>query len=50
MQGGNISPLLANIALHGLETVIVEKFPRSGSRGFNAPNVIRYADGTPVQA
>jgi RNA-directed DNA polymerase len=44
MQGGNISPLLANIALHGLETVIVEKFPRSGSRGFNAPNVIRYAD------
>jgi len=44
MQGGNISPLLANIALHGLETAIREKFPRSGSRGFNAPNVVRYAD------
>jgi len=50
MQGGNISPLLANVALHGLETVIRERFPRSGSRGFNAPNVIRYADGIPVQA
>jgi len=44
MQGGNISPLLANIALHGLETVIIQTFPRSGSRGFHAPNVIRYAD------
>jgi RNA-directed DNA polymerase len=44
MQGGNISPLLANIALHGLETVIVKKFPRSGSKKFNPPNVIRYAD------
>ena len=44
MQGGNISPLLANVALHGLETVIRERFPRSGSRGFNAPNVIRYGD------
>ena len=44
MQGGNISPLLANIALHGLETVIGKKFPRSGSRGFQPPNVVRYAD------
>src|SRR4029453_13461272 len=44
MQGGNISPLLANVALHGLETVIRERFPRSGSRGFNTPNVIRYGD------
>jgi RNA-directed DNA polymerase len=44
MQGGDISPLLANIALHGLETIIVQTFPRSGSRGFNPPNVIRYAD------
>lgn len=44
MQGGNISPLLANIALHGLETVIVNKFPRSGSRGFNPPQVNRFAD------
>jgi RNA-directed DNA polymerase len=44
MQGGNISPLLANVALHGLETVIRDQFPRSGSRGFNSPNVIRYGD------
>src|SRR5262249_56056410 len=27
-QGGGISPLLAKIALHGLETIISEKFPR----------------------
>lgn len=44
MQGGNISPLLANVALHGLETMILKKFPRSGSRGFNSPKVIRYCD------
>jgi RNA-directed DNA polymerase len=41
-QGGVISPLLANIALHGLETVISEKFPRR--RGWNPPKVVRYAD------
>ena len=44
MQGGVISPLLANVALHGLETVITKRFPRSNSRGFNPPNVIKYAD------
>src|SRR2546426_10399552 len=44
MQGGNISPLVANIALHGLETVIGKKFPRSGSRGFQAPKIVVYAD------
>ncbi len=44
MQGGNISPLLANVALHGLETHIVKRFPRSGSRNFTAPKVVRYAD------
>ena len=37
-----ISPLLANIALHGLETVISEKFPKR--RGFGPPKVVRYAD------
>jgi RNA-directed DNA polymerase len=41
-QGGVASPLLANIALHGLETVISEKFPKR--RGFNPPKVVRYAD------
>lgn len=44
MQGGVISPLLANVALHGLETAILKRFPRSNSRGFNPPNIIKYAD------
>jgi RNA-directed DNA polymerase len=44
MQGGSISPLLANIALHGLETAIVKQFPRNRRRGFCPPQVIRFAD------
>jgi len=44
MQGGPISPLLANIALHGLERVIKENFSRRSRRGFNPPQIIRYAD------
>ncbi len=48
-QGGVISPLLANIALHGLETAIREAIPasvqRDGKQRANwKPNVIRYAD------
>lgn len=43
MQGSPLSPLLANIALHGLEEVIAEKFPRKGSC-FMPPIVVRYAD------
>ena len=39
-QGGVISPLLANIALHGMEQVVKNKFPIS--RG--GPILIRYAD------
>jgi RNA-directed DNA polymerase len=43
MQGGPLSPLLANIALHGLETNIVQSFrPRRGNRV--PPMVVRYAD------
>ncbi len=48
-QGGVISPLLANIALHGLETAITTAFPKTvkidGKRheGYQ-PRVIRYAD------
>lgn len=49
-QGGVISPLLANIALHGLETSVVEKFARRlpyridrNTRRIK-PAVIRYAD------
>ncbi len=39
-QGGVISPLLANIALHGLEEVIKEAYPRKK----NSVALIRYAD------
>jgi RNA-directed DNA polymerase len=42
MQGGTISPLLANIALHGLETTIVQSYPRR--KGRKPPIVVRYAD------
>ncbi len=41
-QGGVISPLLANIALHGLEERITKVYTRSCKRG--GANVIRYAD------
>jgi len=37
-QGGVISPLLCNIALHGMENMIIRKFSRDGVK------VIRYAD------
>src|SRR5262249_14416199 len=44
MQGGTISPLLANIALHGMETVIAKRFPTRNHKRFYTPQVIRYAD------
>ena len=54
-QGGVVSPLLANIALHGFETAITTAFPRwvEGQRGPDGkrnqisgwqPRVVRYAD------
>ena len=54
-QGGVISPLLANIALHGLEERVREAFPKMShtmretwfhKKGteFKTPNLIRYAD------
>ena len=46
-QGGTISPLLANIALHGMEELIKEKFPRKwkGKKIIRpVPALIRYAD------
>jgi RNA-directed DNA polymerase len=54
-QGGVISPLLANIALHGLEHLILKEFPKMSHTGretwfhkrgadFSSPNIIRYAD------
>ncbi len=45
-QGGVASPLLANIALHGLEEVIIKAFPRHRVAGGESkkPTVVRYAD------
>jgi RNA-directed DNA polymerase len=55
-QGGVISPLLANIALHGLEKHIAQAFPadkaghikgarsKYGRKNVSAPILIRYAD------
>lgn len=54
-QGGVISPLLANIALHGLEAQIKQEFPRLSptsretwyhkkGKEFTSPIVVRYAD------
>ncbi|MDJ0693775.1 group II intron reverse transcriptase/maturase [Mastigocoleus sp. MO_188.B34] len=47
-QGGCISPLLANIALHGLETTISNAFPAKmkidGKWHLWKPQFIRYAD------
>src|ERR687886_1401254 len=49
-QGGVISPLLANIALHGLENRIIQTYPQKDiwKRGkyqgtFMSPNIVRYA-------
>jgi RNA-directed DNA polymerase len=45
-QGGVISPLLANVALHGLETMVQATAPRHKVNGrfLSPPHVIRYAD------
>lgn len=47
-QGGVISPLLANVALHGLETTIADAFQKHKyvptGRTKWTPRVIRYAD------
>ena len=47
-QGGVISPLLANVALHGMEEMIQKAFPRTktvdGKVVEWTPTVVRYAD------
>ncbi len=43
-QGGVVSPLLANIALHGLETFILSQYPERKNGQNWKPQVIRYAD------
>ena len=50
-QGGIISPVLANMTLDGLETLLREKYPPTSTRGRKSKvHMVRYADGTPVQA
>jgi RNA-directed DNA polymerase len=44
MQGSPLSPLLANIALHGLETAITQAFPPRSRQYGPPPNVVVYAD------
>jgi len=47
-QGGVLSPLLANIALHGLEEAVAAAFPKrrrkEGKKENWTPTLIRYAD------
>ena len=46
-QGGVISPLLANVALHGMEKMLVENFSRRTGKTSKKrkPSFVRYADG-----
>ncbi len=44
-QGGPLSPVLANLALNGLERKLLEAFPKSHRKGpDNKINVVRFAD------
>ena len=47
-QGGIISPVLANLTLDGLESLLGKKFPRElkrgGKRYYQKVNMVRYAD------
>lgn len=44
-QGGIISPVLANMALDGLEALLLKRFPKHQPKGQNAlVNLVRYAD------
>ncbi|MET0102588.1 MAG: group II intron reverse transcriptase/maturase [Sedimenticola sp.] len=47
-QGGIISPVLANMALDGLESLLAKQFPRElkrgGKRHYQKVNMVRYAD------
>jgi RNA-directed DNA polymerase len=47
-QGGVLSPLLANVALHGMEKIIQDAFPKTkrvnGKVVEWSPTVVRYAD------
>jgi RNA-directed DNA polymerase len=43
-QGGVVSPVLLNIALHGMEQVAGVRYQSTGSIRVDSPAVIRYAD------
>ena len=44
-QGGIISPVLANLALDGLETILRQRYPKKGKPLTNQKvNLVRYAD------
>jgi RNA-directed DNA polymerase len=49
-QGGVISPAIMNLALNGLERHIKHALPASQGGARTKVHVIRFADGTPVQA
>ena len=43
-QGGPISPVLANLTLNGLETLLRERFPQSHEKSHTKVNLVRFAD------
>ncbi len=43
-QGGVVSPVLLNVALHGMETVAGVRYLSTGSIRVDSPALIRYAD------
>jgi hypothetical protein len=47
---GVVSPVLANLALDGLEGELRRHFPSSKKGDHAQVHVVRYCDGTPVQA
>jgi len=47
-QGGSVSPLAANIYLHYVLDLWADRWRRQHARGDVI--IVRYADGTPVQA
>jgi RNA-directed DNA polymerase len=44
IQGSPLSPLLANIAIHGIEEAVAKVYTRNPRRGFYLPIIVRYAD------
>jgi len=43
-QGSVISPVLANLTLNGLETLLREHFPQSHEKSHTKVNLVRFAD------